>query len=206
MPTDAAPRPSDAESADLETPVLLIAMPQVQDPFFHKSVVLLIHHSEEGSVGLIVNRPTELEVREILAGMELRWRGDEAAPTWFGGPVQPQIGTVLYAPAADGGDAGIEAALAVAAGVSVTQHVGDLGRLADAPPERFRLLLGYAGWGEGQLLEEILRNDWLTAPVDADLVFAGSPEEAWTGALRSVGVNPASLPSWTAAGGDGSAN
>jgi putative transcriptional regulator len=206
MPTDAAPRPSEAESADLETPVLLIAMPQVQDPFFHKSVVLLIHHSEEGSVGLIVNRPTELEVREILAGMELPWHGDEAAPTWFGGPVQPQIGSVLYAPAADDGDSGIEAALAVAAGVSVTQHVGDLGRLAGAPPERFRLLLGYAGWGEGQLLEEILRNDWLTAPVDADLVFAASPEEAWTGALRSVGVNPASLPSWTAAGGDGSAN
>jgi putative transcriptional regulator len=205
MPPDAAPRPSDAESADLETPVLLIAMPQVQDPFFHKSVVLLIHHSEEGSVGLIVNRPTELEVREILAGMELPWRGDETAPTWFGGPVQPQIGTVLYAPAADGGT-GVEAALTLAAGISVTQHVGDLGRLADAPPERFRLLLGYAGWGEGQLLEEILRNDWLTAPVDADLVFAGGPDEAWTGALRSVGVDPATLPSWTAAGGDGSAN
>jgi putative transcriptional regulator len=212
MPTDAADLRPDSGSADLATPVLLIAMPQVQDPFFHKSVVLLLHHSEEGSVGLIVNRPTELAVREILAGMELEWHGDAGAPTWFGGPVQPQIGTVLFSsvggPSTGPGEAadGIEAALVLAGGISVTQHVGDLGRLAGAPPERFRLLLGYAGWGEGQLLEEILRNDWLTAPVDADLVFAASPEEAWTGALRSVGVNPASLPSWTAAGGDGSAN
>lgn len=220
MPTDAADRRADPGSADLATPVLLIAMPQVQDPFFHKSVVLLLHHSEEGSVGLIVNRPTELAVREILAGMELEWHGEEGAPTWFGGPVQPQIGTVLFSSVGDpaagseetadgpstGSGHGIEAALVLTGGISVTQHVGDLGRLAGAPPERFRLLLGYAGWGEGQLLEEILRNDWLTAPVDADLVFAASPEEAWTGALRSVGVNPASLPSWTAAGGDGNAN
>jgi len=197
MPTDAT---------DLQTPALLIALPQVQDPFFHKSVVLLIHHSEEGSIGLIVNRPTEIEVREILAGMEMEWRGDDGAFTWFGGPVQPQIGTVLYAPAADGDQPGIEASLAVADGVSVTQHVGDLGRLADAPPQRFRLLLGYAGWGSGQLLEEIVRNDWLIAPVDPNLVFAATPDEAWTGALLSVGVNPASLPSWTAGGGAGNAN
>jgi hypothetical protein len=69
-----------------------------------------------------------------------------------------------------------------------------------------RLFLGYAGWGEGQLLEEILRNDWLVAPVAADLVFAASPEQAWAEALRSLGVDPETLPSWTPTGGGDDAN
>jgi len=207
------PAASNSSSAQLETPLLLIAMPQVHDRFFHKSVVLLIHHEGEGSVGLIVNRPTAIPMREILGGMEIPWRGGEAVMTHFGGPVQPQIGTVLFAPPESGGNgdgaAGaldLEAANPIAPGVSLTQHIGDLGRLAARPPERFRLLLGYAGWGEGQLIEEILRNDWLTAPVAADLVFAGEPESAWTGALASVGVDASSLPSWTADGGPGGAN
>lgn len=199
-----APPPGDAPADGLETPLLLVALPQVVDPFFYKSVVLLVHHGEEGSVGLIVNRPTELTVAEILSDMEIRWGGPDPVPSWFGGPVQPQIGTVLYSPSQeDGGGPVLEGATPVAAGVVLTQHVGDLGRLAPGPPTRFRLLLGYAGWGEGQLLEEILRNDWLTAPVDPDLVFAEAPEDAWTGALRSVGVDPATLPSWTSPGGDG---
>jgi len=190
----------------LDTPVLLVALPQVQDQFFHKSVVLLIHHSDEGSVGLIVNRPTEIEIGEILADMEMEWGGEGRAFTWFGGPVQPQVGTVLYAPESDGDRAGIQASLAVTSGVSLTQHLGDLGLLADEPPNRFRLLLGYAGWDEGQLMEEILRNDWLTVPVDPELIFAGDPESAWAGALLSVGVNPATLPSWTTGDQGGGAN
>lgn len=200
MPTAPAHPPG------LDAPVLLVALPQVQDQFFHKSVVLLIHHSDDGSVGLIVNRPTEIEIGEILSGMELEWGGAKPSFTWFGGPVQPQVGTVLYAPGQNGDRAGIQAALAVATGVSLTQHVGDLGLLADEPPERFRLLLGYAGWGEGQLMEEILRNDWLTVPVDPDLIFAGDPASAWAEALLSVGVNPATLPSWTADNAGGHAN
>lgn len=200
------------DSGDLRTPVLLIAMPQIQDPFFHKSVVLLIQHGDEGSAGLIVNRPTGLQVSEVLSGMEMRWGGDETAVTWFGGPVAPQTGTVLYAPddgsgdAAPAGDDGDGGTGTVVAGLALTQNVTVLNRLAPAPPARFRLLLGYAGWGEGQLMEEFLRNDWLTAPVDPDLVFAPRPEDAWTGALASVGVDPSHLPSWTAANDEGSAN
>jgi putative transcriptional regulator len=200
-------------SSQLETPVLLIAMPQVQDSFFRKSVVLLIHHEEEGSVGLIVNRPTGIPTREILSNMEIPWQGGEAAMTHFGGPVQPQIGTVLFAPPETGGNGfataplpDLEAATPIAPGISLTQHIGDLGKLAAQPPERFRLLLGYAGWGEGQLIEEILRNDWLTAPVSVDLVFADDPEDAWTGALASVGVDASTLPSWTAGSGPEGAN
>ena len=189
-----------ATPTDLEAPVLLIAMPQVLDPFFHHSVVLLLHHSDEGSFGLIVNRPTGIPVREILGGMDIGWGGEEAAVAHFGGPVQPQLGTVLFVPPRSGPDLAPSGA-EIAPGLVLTQHVDDLTGLAAAPPERLRLFLGYAGWGEGQLMEEILRNDWLTAGIDPGFLFAGDPAKVWAQALRSVGVDPAVLPSWTQGGG-----
>lgn len=202
------------EHSALTAPVFLLAMPQVLDPFFHKSVVLLVQHDdEEGSFGFIVNRPTGIRVTEILKGMEVGWSGREDALAYFGGPVQPQTGTVLFQPEvtieAEGeeGEAPAdsefaESASEVVPGLSITQHVGDLAQLAETPPDRFRLFLGYAGWGAGQLVEEILRNDWLTAPVSSDLVFSAEPEGVWAAAVRSVGVDPAVLPSWTPSSGD----
>jgi putative transcriptional regulator len=190
-----------AISTDLTTPVLLLAMPQVLDPFFHRSVVLLLHHEEEGSFGFIINRPTGIRVNEILKGMEVDWQGEDEAVAHFGGPVRPQLGTVLFAPE-ETGDLETEAATEVLPGISITQHIGDLTRLAESPPQSFRLFLGYAGWGSGQLLEEILRNDWLPAPVTSDLVFAPDPEQVWAATLQSVGVDPATLPSWSRTSGE----
>ncbi|HXU44079.1 MAG TPA: YqgE/AlgH family protein [Thermoanaerobaculia bacterium] len=190
-----------SETTDLSAPIFLLAMPQVLDPFFHRSVVLLIHHDEDGSFGFIVNRPTGIRVGEILKGMEVNWTGRESSLAYFGGPVQPQMGTVLFQPTPSVEELA-DAASEVVPGLSITQHVGDLAQLATAPPDRFRLFLGYAGWGAGQLVEEILRNDWLTAPVASDLVFATEPDGVWSAALRSVGVDPAALPSWTPAGDD----
>ncbi len=182
-----------AADTGLTTPVLLVAMPQVLDPFFHRSVVLLLQHQDEGSFGFIINRSTGIRLSEILQGMELAWHGGDEATAHFGGPVQPQQGTVLFAP----GTFETEAATPVLPGIALTQHIGDLVRLAENPPDHFRLFLGYAGWGEGQLLEEILRNDWLTAPAQPGLIFAPDPDEVWSEALRSVGIDPATLPSWT---------
>lgn len=188
-----------SSASDLETPVLLLAMPQVLDPFFHKSVVLLVHHDEEGSFGFIVNRPTEIELKEILEGMEITWHGTEGALAYFGGPVQSQMGTVMFSES----DSKLtdqrldEATREVYPGIRISQQLEDLGHLAGNPPQRFRLFLGYAGWGVDQLVEEIMRNDWLTAPVREDLLFSTEPETAWETALRSVGVDPSALPSWT---------
>jgi putative transcriptional regulator len=192
-------------------------MPQVMDPFFHKSVVLLIHQDDdEGSFGVIVNRQTGIKVAEILAGLEIEWRGEDADTAFFGGPVQPQLGSVLFSrgdweagPSADpdedddeAGDGLLAAMTEVAPGLAVTHHVGDLRRLAGDPPDHVRLFLGYAGWGAGQLVEEILRDDWLVAPVSEDLIFAADPDEVWELAVRSVGVDPATLPSWGSGGGE----
>ena len=188
------PSADTQSSAALEAPLLLIAMPQVLDPFFHRSVVLLAHHDEEGSLGFIVNRATEIELPEILQSMEMAWGGSSGAVAFFGGPVQPQLGTVLFEPH-PGQE--LEGTIEVAPGLSLTQHVTDLQHLASAPPERFRMLLGYAGWGGGQLVSEILRNDWLIAPVTPELVFGLEPVKTWETALASVGVDPEALPSWS---------
>jgi len=185
-------------ATDLETPVLLLAMPQVLDPFFHKAVVLLVHHNEEGSVGFIVNRPTELPIEDILDGMEIRWHGAQDATAFFGGPVQSQMGTLLFRDRGSEDEPLYSATTTeVQTGIRIGQQLEDLDRLAQNPPEHFRLLLGYAGWGAGQLMDEIVRNDWLTAPVSEDLLFAEDPDSVWESALRSVGLDPASLPSWT---------
>jgi putative transcriptional regulator len=190
-----------SDGSGIETPVLLAAMPQVRDPFFHQSVVLLIHHDREGSFGLIVNRPTELLIADILRGMKIDWGGSPRALAYFGGPVRPQLGTVLYSCSAPEVE-GVTAAAEIYPGVHTTQHFGDLAALARRPPEHMRLVLGYAGWGEEQLIQEILRNDWITAPVQEDLLFTLEPEGTWERTLRSVGVDPASLPSWTAMSGE----
>lgn len=189
-----------AESEDLKTPILLLAMPQVMDPFFHKSVVLLLQHQEEGSQGFIVNRPTGVKIAEILEDLEIPWLGDEGSLAFFGGPVQPQLGTLLFRDdQADSTSTRFE----VCPGVALTQHLGDLESLAGEPPTSFRLLLGYAGWGDGQLVKEILRNDWITAPVTTELLFGDQPEDIWELAMASVGVDPASLPAWTPQGDGG---
>ncbi len=182
------------ESEDLKTPLLLLAMPQVLDPFFHKSVILLLQHQDEGSQGFIVNRPTGVKIAEILDDLEIPWLGDEGSLAFFGGPVQPQLGTLLFR---DERPASESTRFEVCPGVALTQHLGDLESLAEEPPTCFRLLLGYAGWGDGQLVKEILRNDWIIAPVTTELLFGDDPEEVWQLAMESVGVDPASLPAWT---------
>jgi putative transcriptional regulator len=194
-----------AIDGELQAPLLLIAMPQIVDPFFHRAVVLLVHHDGEGSLGFILNRPTAISVAEILHGMEIEWKGDGEIVAHFGGPVQPQLGTVLFTPTVGNGEEPASAA-EVCPGVSLTQHVGTLAHLAAAPPRQFRLLLGYAGWGAGQLVDEILRNDWLTAPAVESLVFARDAEAVWQSALASVGIDPGALPSWSSDAGEEGAN
>ncbi len=200
--------PMSDEAQDLEPPVLLIAMPQVLDPFFHRSVVLLIHNDDEGSFGLITNRATGIKVTDILSGMEISWGGGGDAVAFFGGPVRPQMGTLMFDAEAvrEQSESADETSSLVAPGIRLTQNVTELGQLASSPPERIRLYLGYTGWGSGQLVEEILRNDWMTAPVDNGLIFTDKPETVWARALDSVGVDPDALPSWTAPQPDASTN
>ena len=181
-----------SDTSTLDTPLLLLAMPQVHDPCFHRSVVLLVRHEQEGSLGFIVNRPTELKIGEILEDLEVDWVGDENSPAYFGGPVNPELGTLVY----------LERELEDEELPVNPQTVGDLEELSQLPPGSFRLFLGYAGWGEGQLEQELLRNDWLIAPVQRQLIFTDSPDSVWRNAFESVGVNPDLLASYNHDGSD----
>lgn len=189
-------------TSELEPPVLLLATPQVLDPFFRQSVVLLLQHSEEGSLGFIINRTTGIRVAEILDGLEISWQGDAGEAAFFGGPVQPHLGTVLFHRSADDsisvdGDTVTE----LVPGLLMTQHVGSLATLAAAPPGFFRFVLGYSGWGEGQLTEELERNDWLVAPPSDELLFAAAPETVWGAAMQALGIDPEDFGAWTSDGG-----
>lgn len=171
-------------------PGLLVAMPQLPDPNFNRSVVLMIEHSEESSLGLIVNRPATLLVSEVLEQLEIEWAGIEDAVVWQGGPVEPYRGCVLHAPVPVAAD---DAPIEVVPGISLSTTADQLRELAGRPPASFRFLLGYSGWGEGQLEREMAEGAWLLAPATADLVFGTPPDQMWEAAISSLGIDPATL-------------
>jgi putative transcriptional regulator len=172
---------------------LLIAMPGMADPRFDHSVVLICAHSPEGSMGLIVNKPSpdlsfaglldQLKIPRSDAGRDIR--------VHVGGPVERGRGFVLHTPDYSAG----RATMAVPGGYGMTATLDVLQALARGDgPARALLALGYAGWGPGQLEAEIARNDWLTGErVAADLVFSADDGGKWQAALRGMGIDPISL-------------
>ncbi len=171
-------------------PGFLIAMPQLEDPNFDRSVVFLIEHGPKGSFGLVVNRPSEIKLASVVETLGMRWAGDPEAVAWSGGPVQTRTGWLLHEPADVEG-----AALAseIASGILLSSSPEHLRVLAAAPPARLRFFLGYAGWGAGQLETELASGAWLLAPATPELLFDADPEQLWDAAIRSLGIDPASL-------------
>jgi putative transcriptional regulator len=168
---------------------LLIAMPGMGDPRFDRSVIFLCAHSDEGAMGLIVNKPApDLSFKDLLSQLKIEPRVDvKGIRVHLGGPVEHGRGFVLHS-----SDYRVEeSSLAVSPGFAMTATVDILQDIArGAGPARALLALGYAGWGPGQLESEIQANGWLTAPADIDLVFSHSDPEKWGAALRSISIDP----------------
>lgn len=173
---------------------LLIAMPGMGDPRFEKSVVFMCAHSEDGALGLIVNKPS----REIRFSNLLEQLGLDTAESrsdirvHFGGPVENERGFVLHS-----GDYVAESAtLQVSDEFGMTATLDVLEEIArGSGPSSAILALGYSGWGPGQLESEILKNGWLTCDADPALVFGTNDEGKWEAALKSLGIDPLSLSS-----------
>jgi putative transcriptional regulator len=167
---------------------LLIAMPQMLDPRFARSVVYVCAHSEEdGAMGLVVNKLlASLTMDELMAHLKLETsRIDDARPVHFGGPVEPGRGFVLHTP-----DYHEEATLTVGEQFAVTATLDILRAIGRGEgPSRNLLALGYAGWAPGQLDAELQANGWLCVPADADLVFEGDVDGKWQRALAKLGVD-----------------
>jgi putative transcriptional regulator len=171
---------------------LLIAMPGMGDPRFARSVILICAHSDEGAMGLVVNKPsTDLSFSGLLEQLKIPHAPEgRDIRVHLGGPVEQGRGFVLHS-----GDYRSQGAtMKVPGGFGMTATLDVLAALArGAGPHAALLALGYSGWGPGQLETEIARNDWLTADAPADLVFSPDDRGKWQGALRRMGIDPVTL-------------
>lgn len=171
---------------------LLVAMPGLGDPRFAHAVIFICDHSAEGAMGLIVNKPADdIDIPSLLSQLSIDMQAELSAHhAHFGGPVEMGRGFVLHSP----DYASAVATLEVSEEVHMTATMDileDLGR--GEGPARWLLMLGYSGWGEGQLEAEIGENGWLICPCSSDLLFVMAAGDKWDKALASIGVSPRML-------------
>jgi putative transcriptional regulator len=166
---------------------LLLAMPGMTDANFTQSVTLICLHTTEMAVGLIINRPTRLTLRELLDHLSLAPGTQEDTlrqPVYQGGPVQTERGFIVHSPDCTG-----ESTQPINDGLSMSSSRDVLDAIARGRgPRRFLVALGYAGWESGQLEREIVDNAWLSSPADQDLIFDLPAEQRWQAAAQRIGV------------------
>jgi putative transcriptional regulator len=166
-------------------------MPQLADPNFKRTVVLLCKHNDDGALGVVVNRPLATTGR-VVVDLDPPVSTDRDLEVWVGGPVEPQRSWILVhddSPAAE-----TFAGVRIAPGLYLSTSPDLLRRLLEPdPPARARLIVGYSGWGPGQLEAELEASAWLISDVDRDLIFETPPEQMWEKSIRRLGADPASL-------------
>jgi len=165
----------------------IIAMPNLADPNFFHTVTYLCQHNEEGALGIVINRSAEMKLGEIFKQMNIRVTSIGAAetPVFAGGPVQQERGFVLHTP---GG--GWDATMVVSDSISLTTSRDVIEAIADGKgPEQYLVALGYAGWGEGQLEQEILANAWLNSPYSRHVLFDAPINMRWQAAAGQIGID-----------------
>ncbi len=172
---------------------LLIAMPGMQDPNFETTVTLICEHTDEGALGIVINRPLDLRLGDVLAQLELTAEDEEIGDTRVlaGGPVGHERGFVLHA-----GEQEWEATLEVSDDIRVTFSRDILAAIAAGTgPSRSLVALGYAGWDAGQLESEMLANAWLNVTATPDIVFEVPFDQRWQAAARQLGIDITRLAS-----------
>ena len=179
-----------SHSIDL-TNQFLIAMPGMVDDNFAGTVVYLCEHSDNGALGLVINRPTDINLKNLFERVDLSLDRDDlvARPVFYGGPVQTERGFVLHEGLGDDGEH-YSSTLKISGGLEMTTSRDVLEALSSgAGPKRVFVTLGYAGWGAGQLEDEISRNGWLSVNADPELIFATPVEHRYDKALSLLGVD-----------------
>jgi len=173
----------------------LIAMPGMADDTFAGSVVYLCEHTENGALGLVINKPIDITVKNLFERVELQLESDELAgqPVFFGGPVQTERGFVLHEKL-DADESPYSSTLSIPGGLEMTTSKDVLEALAHgAGPKRLLITLGYSGWGAGQLEEEIGRNGWLNVDAVPEIIFDTPIEQRYERALSLLGIDPRML-------------
>lgn len=175
------------ESSGYLTGQLLVAMPQMQDSRFERSVIYVCVHNAEGAMGLVLNRQAdELTFADLLRQLEIVFEGETGSvPIHMGGPVEMGRGFVLHTSEYQQGGT-----IKVNDDISLTATVDILKDIAEGHgPRRAILALGYAGWGAGQLDTEIQKNSWLNVTADESLLFEGDLGEKWSRSIAKLGID-----------------
>ncbi|WP_338766881.1 YqgE/AlgH family protein [Massilia sp. METH4] len=173
----------------------LIAMPSMQDPVFGGTVVYVCEHNENGVLGVVINKPTDMTMDVLFEriDLEVTAANDQmtSKPIMFGGPVQDDRGFVLHTPCAR-----YSSSLTVTDEVAFTTSIDVLEAVAKGTgPQRMLVSIGYSGWSPGQLEDEISRNGWLTVHAEPSILFDLPIEERYVAAMKLLGIDPLMLTS-----------
>lgn len=173
----------------------LIAMPTMHDPLFDGTVIYICEHNERGALGIVINKPTDMNIESLLARINIKL---EATPenvqitkklVMFGGPVQDDRGFVLHTPFKN-----YSSTIKIGDNIAFTTSRDVLEAVAvDNGPKRLLISVGYSSWGAGQLEDEIIRNGWLTVPANADILFDLPIEQRYSSAMKLLGIDPIML-------------
>ena len=171
---------------------LIIAMPHLADEPFSQSVILMCEHTPQGAMGLVINRPMESsKVVMVLNALGLDGDGppDKFSDIYYGGPVQPGLGFVLHSAGYEEPTSNqVSSEIALSTSLEVLKSIqGGNG------PRQFRLSLGYAGWGEGQIEREIANGDWLVVPATAEFIFDKPDDVKWNESAKRFGIEIADV-------------
>ncbi len=169
----------------------LIAMPALEDPNFARTVTYVCAHNEEGAMGIVINRPLNIELGEVLTQMKLESEDPAiiTRPVFQGGPVHRDRGFIIHRPAGDWGST-----IQVTDQIAISTSREILAAISKGTgPNDLLVALGYAGWGAGQLEHEMAQNAWLSGPASLDIIFNAPPEKRWERAAAHVGIDIARL-------------
>ncbi len=181
----------------METPTanfthhFLIAMPNMVDPHFARTLTYIAEHNDQGALGIIINRPIDMTLANLFERVELPLENASLAgqPVYFGGPVQTDRGFVLHRPMAEWHSTlKVNDEVGLTSSRDILQAIGSTGE-----PQDVIITLGYAGWAAGQLEQELADNTWLTVPADLAIIFELPPEERLVAAMQKLGVDFANL-------------
>jgi len=166
-------------------PIFLLAVPQMTDPNFAKSVILLIHHDAGGAVGLVINSKIDLNIGNLATEQDIDCHASlSPLPVFQGGPVEPERCWIIHT------DKSIEEKQNIAPGLFLSGTDPTLKTLLVEGKTPLRLVLGYAGWDAGQLEQEMVEGSWITADVNAKHIFETEPSKIWEGVLKDLGIEP----------------
>lgn len=166
----------------------LIAMPQLMDPNFSGTITYLCEHNEHGAMGIVINRPTELSLKDILAQLDIPLESDDQI-LYAGGPVQLERGFVLHTDTREW-----QSTMQITPHIRLTTSKDILSAIASGEgPDDFLIALGYAGWGAGQLEQELADNAWLTCRANHEVLFNTPDDDKFHEAMAILGIDSAQL-------------